>query len=320
MRYVNRFPVLIFGVTATLVLGWLTADVSAQRGDEEGIHVCVAADGVLRLAESTAICPPGEKSLYLAKPGAEEIETPEEEPDSKDSESIDEHKLADLERRIKAMEHQADGRSIGNRVVAPFEVVDKAGQRIFYVEEEHVRVYNGAGKEVALIRTTDRGGYFVGSSASGGSLATIGAGAPNVGVKVLENNVERIYLGRKGEGNYVALFYASGGNRVAGIGQSKAGTGAAYVADESGLVKAVIMLDSERKGLISVKNGSDNHVATLTEGKNGAGLLTIGSSSGERMVAAGVQPEGFGVVQAGPASFSTAAGLGLPGSYIMGKP
>jgi hypothetical protein len=39
------------------------------------------------------------------------------------------------------------------------------------------------------------------------------------------------------------------------------------------------------------------------------------------MVAAGVQPGGFGVVQAGPGSFSPGYGLlGLPGSYIAGKP
>lgn len=38
------------------------------------------------------------------------------------------------------------------------------------------------------------------------------------------------------------------------------------------------------------------------------------------MVAAGVQPGGFGVVQTGPASLMTAAGLGLPGSFIAGKP
>jgi hypothetical protein len=39
------------------------------------------------------------------------------------------------------------------------------------------------------------------------------------------------------------------------------------------------------------------------------------------MVDAGVEPGGFGVVRAGPAAFKSGFGLlGLPGSYIAGKP
>ncbi len=38
------------------------------------------------------------------------------------------------------------------------------------------------------------------------------------------------------------------------------------------------------------------------------------------MVEAGVVPQGFGVVRAGPDGFSPGVGLlGLPGSYIAGK-
>ena len=93
--------------------------------------------------------------------------------------------------------------------------------------------------------------------------------------------------------------------------------GAAVVYDKVG--ERAGMYVEEGTGHVVAYNKQALPVAMLTEGKTAGGLFVLTNSSGERMVAAGVQPEGFGVVQAGPASFMQAAGLGLPGSYIAGK-
>jgi hypothetical protein len=55
---------------------------------------------------------------------------------------------------------------------------------------------------------------------------------------------------------------------------------------------------TEHGGQFGIGNGAKKTVATLTKGKTAGGLLEI---------------------QAGPASFMQAAGLGLPGSHIAGK-
>ena len=125
-------------------------------------------------------------------------------------------------------------------------------------------------------------------------------------------------IGKQEFGNFSARFLGKSAV-VAAIGESIDGTGAATVSDASGIYKGVMQLTSDGKGYIAILNNARTRVAALTEGLNGGGLLTIGDSGGERMVVAGVNAGGFGVVQTGPASFMTNAGLGLPGSYIAGK-
>jgi hypothetical protein len=160
----------------------------------------------------------------------------------------------------------------------------------------------------------------MGLSTAGDFQASIGASGSRAGVIVVEGGTDRIYLGKQESGHYGAKFFAKGGAYVAAIGQSQIGVGLAGVYGSDGTPRALLRAtDDGAGGHISVYNGH-TAVAELTVGKTGGGLLTIGSSSGERMVAAGVQPGNFGVVQTGPASFATAAGLPLPGSYISGKP
>lgn len=303
------------GCASTVVVAWLTVGVHARAGYENAIHVCVAEDGVMRQAEAVASCPPGQKSLYLKKAG-------DEAPDAKDAKEAnasDDERLSKLERRIKGLESSTDQRTGRSTVVAPFEVVDGSGRRIFAVEEGVVSVYNG-GRALAMINATESGGYFVGASAVGDLQASVGAAGSQSGVIVLEGGVQRIYVGKQESGHYGAKFFAKGGAYVAAIGQNTLGLGLAGVYSADGSPRALIRTtDDGQGGRISIHNGQ-TAVAELTVGKTGGGLLTIGSSTGERMVAAGVQPGNFGVVQTGPASFATAAGLPLPGSYLSGKP
>lgn len=316
MRYRTAVVGFASGAAVTMVLGWATPGLSARQQGGAAIAVCVSHDGVIRLA-APAGCTAPQKTVLLEEAGPDGIEVadvPAEDPASPEGK-----RLAALERRLRALERPAVAGTIGNKVVAPFEVVDAGGQRVFTVESGDVRVYPPGRPMAVRLSATEEGGFVTTVSAQGDLRASIGVSAGRAGLIVAEHDVERIYLGRQPEGHYAAKFFGKAGTFVAGFGQSLQGTGAALVMDHGGIVKASLRLDSASKGFVSVSNGS-TYVAELTEGKTGGGLLTIGSSSGERMVAAGVQPGGFGVVQAGPASFMTAAGLGLPGSYIMGKP
>jgi hypothetical protein len=312
MKHSSTWPAFAAGCATMAVVGWLAVAVQAQAGYKNAIHVCVAEDGVLRQAAGS--CPPGQKSLYLKKAGeeAQEAEAPGTEPKNDDT------RVSDLERRLKNLEAPADQRTGPSTVVAPFEVVDRGGRRIFAVEEGVVSVYNG-GKAVALIKATEAGGHFMGLSAGGDLQASVGAAGSRSGVIVSEAGVERIYVGKQESGHYGAKFFGTSGAYVAAIGQSRLGFGLAGVYGSDGSPRALMRTtDDGQSGHISISNGQTS-VAELTVGKTGGGLLTIGSSSGERMVAAGVQPGNFGVVQTGPASFATAAGVPLPGSYISGK-
>ena len=125
-----------------------------------------------------------------------------------------------------------------------------------------------------------------------------------------------------GSNNYRALFYRTEGGRVvAGLGQAANGKGIAYVADTEGVHRADLAVGADGKAKISISDSTAKDVAVLTEGERSAGLFTLYGSGGQPMVVAGVDAGGFGVVRAGPESFKPGFGLlGLPGSYIAGKP
>lgn len=315
MKRLNTWLAFAAGCATMGIVAALTVAVRAQGMYQNAIHVCVADEGTMRLANGS--CPAGQSSMWLKKAGeeAEEAEQPDEQA------AKDDERLAKLDRRIKDLESSKDAPGSGpSRVVAPFEVLDRGGRRIFGVEEGGVvSVYNG-GKALAMIRATEGGGHFMGLSTSGDLQASVGAAGSRSGLIVTEGGIDRIYIGKQDSGHYGARFSASSGQYVAAIGQNRQGAGLVGVYGADGVVRAAMRTtDDGRGGHISVYNG-DLAVAELTVGKTGGGLLTIGSSSGERMVAAGVQPGNFGVVQTGPASFATAAGLPLPGSYLSGKP
>ena len=303
-------------LTAGLV-AWLVTDVRAQEPGGRVIHVCVSNDRVLHLTAPLTGCPAGESSLQL-KPANDA--TPQ--PDSKDS-PLDKARMDALERRIKQLEDSAAGGTLANRVVAPFEVVDRAGKRIFLVRADspQVAVYNPDGKPVARIGAGDAGGYFAGASSTQEIEAAIGASGARANVIVRENGITRIDAGKDDTAeNYRLKIFGSTGTLLAGIGQTTTNTGMAVVSDASGDVKARLLATTQHKGKLSIHNG-DKEIAVLTEGANAGGLLEVYSSGGQTMVAAGVAAEGYGIVRAGPEAFKPGYGvLGLPGSYLTGKP
>ena len=322
----KRLKILLafaFGCLATSTIGRVAVHVSAQ-GDKEGgnIHVCAAQDGVLRMVDPLATCPAGQRSLILKKASSDvDLDKPKDK--NNDVSPIDKAKLNELDQRLKKLE-SADCGSVGrSKVVAPFEVVDRQGRRIFYVNDGIAELYNSSGKDVAWIAASNSGGNFVAKSIAGDLMTTFGASGESSGLVITEDGNKRLELGRRPDkGTYRVLFYQKAGLPVAGIGQSEGGSGLAFVADTNGVIKARMTNSQDGKGRVNISRTSDGlAIAELTEGVNGGGKLFICSPGGcdPPMVEAG-DAGGYGIVRAGPMGFNPGVGLlGLPGSFIMGK-
>jgi hypothetical protein len=326
----KRCSVLAFtvGCLASAVFAWFAADLRAQG--PEGIHVCVAPDGVMRLAPGPQ-CPAGHESLYFKKP---EIEIKAPDPVSGSSTncgaSIDKVRLAELERQLKNLEDAAIRGELGNRVVAPFEVVDRSGKRVFRVDKSGTssiaELYNSAEQSVAAIMAHASGGQFSAKNVGGQGLEThfgILASGENSGLRVVENGEPRLEAGRVSEdGTYRLRVYGKGGKRLATIGQNSSGGGVAAVADAQGQVGALIAASADQGGFAGVyRTSTQMTIAALTQGTSGGGVLRLWDPDGKQpMVEAGVDANGIGVVRAGPEGFKPGMGLlGLPSSYISGK-
>ena len=306
-------------------LAVLVADVGAQA--DEGIHVCVAPDGVMHLARTPA-CPPDQKSLYFKKPEAD-LEAPKPTPDSTASQSsVDQARLDSLQREVSELEQAEKGGELGNRVVAPFEVVDRSGNRLFYVNKEGeavlAQLYNGGGTAVATIAALGSGGQFVARQGDSGRATYMGVFRRGnaAGLQVMEDGETRVMVGRdEKSGAYLFKVFGASGKAIAGIGQNKLGTGTAQVAQADGTVKALMTVDESGRGRAAIFGPSATEVAILTEGASGGGLLTINDASGATPMVEAGSNGGVGIVRAGPAGFKPGLGLlGLPGSYIAGKP
>ena len=315
MNRCKLFLAFTLGCLVTSLIGQVTVHVKAQ--DDDGpVHACVAQDGVMRVVPYTDGCPPGQRDVMLKKADAKiGFDKPKEKTDQ-DSSSLDKTILEDLNRRLINLE-SLDCAALGkSKVVAPFEVVDRAGKRIFVVDRNAAGLYNSSGGLAAKIVADTGGGFF---SASGtNNTAVFGFTEQVNGFGVREGDQLRIDLGKDlKNGNYRLRFASGDGQGVALIGQAADGRGVAFVGD--GKTRAGMTFINNR-GVFTIFNNNQQSVAELTEGESKGGRLAIFNSSGENMVVAGAAAEGFGVVRAGPESFKPGAGiLGLPGSYIMGK-
>jgi len=307
----SKLPAFVCGAASTVVALALFADLSAQPAARELVDVCADAGGTLRLAEPDITCRAGERRLRLRQPRIE---------DDKKQDSSANDRVSSLERRLKELENRrSDGQLLGSKAVAPFEVVDKAGQRVFFVEGGRAVLYSG-GTVVARLVANEHGGYLETRSATASLAATIGVSGERASVLIAENGRDRVDLGRNNNGSYGLRVYEPGGHLIAGIGQATAGSGVAMVADTSGKQRAAMYVQANGGGIVEILNRQDTGVATLSAGALGSGLLQLSNRSGKVMVEAGVTEDGVGLVRAGPSGFPPGVGLlGLPGSFIIGK-
>jgi hypothetical protein len=320
------FAAFAAGWTSALLCASLIGGINVRAEGDDAVHVCVAANGVMRVTAVSAPCPPGQQSFTLKKWAPDSVDVPDSpKPAPHGPGSANQLQLEQLEKQVKALEDAAEKGALSNKVTAPFEVDDRAGKKIFYVEEGNVILYNATGAEVVHLSATDSGGTFQGKSATGTLVTTVGAGAidgvSSAGLRVRDGGILRTTVGTSPDGNnYVAQFNGRSGMRAAGIGQTKGGQGVAYVADAKGNVRGVLRIDTDGTGLLAVNGVDGTTVGSLGEDKDG-GVLDLRNTKGTMMVLAGTDEGGFGVVRAGPESFKPGLGLlGLPGSYIAGKP
>ena len=236
--------------------------------------------------------------------------------------SVIESRLDGLEKRVKEINRADPGNQIGNKVVAPFVVVDQARRPVFEVNpvgnSAAVNIHAGKGSA-----TMENGGLFA-RSASGNVEASLDAGDAlgTQGIRIAENSKERIKLGKNTKGgNYYLGFDSSAGKPIAATGESgDTHTAIVFVFDKSGVLRARMTTTTDGKGLVDVLGANRLPIAQLTESGQGGGKLWIGNSSGVGMVEAG-DAGGYGIVRAGPLGFEfiPTPGLALPGSVIVGK-
>lgn len=166
------------------------------------------------------------------------------------------------------------------------------------------------------------------------------------GFEVRKNNQRIANLGITEKGNVALRLYSNASgpkNPLAAVGVSNSDNeGGVEIRDASGKLLAKVGSDANRNGNVSVFRDSDrpiaslraendggglvavwndqgNAIASLSKGANG-GVLELTSLGGEPMVQGGVTGAQIGVVRAGPASTPGGImGMGVPGSFIMGK-
>jgi hypothetical protein len=313
MNIVTKLPAFACGMGTTLVAFALFVDVNAQPVARKIVDVCADAKGTLRLTEPTEPCEPGARRLRLRQPDIEE--------EKEETEQQQARRVRELDQRLKDLEDRNNrGRLLGSKVVAPFEVVNDAGKRIFYVDQGSAVLYNADGTGVARIVANEHGGYLETRSTTADLQAVIGASGQRVNVLIVEKSRNRIDLGRNDEGAYRLGVYEPGGKIVAGIGQGTVGSGVVMVADTGGSKRAAMYVHDTGGGIVEMVNRAGTGVAKLFASEQGNGRLELTNETGTVMVEAGVT-DGVGVVRAGPAGFHPGVGiLGLPGSFIHGKP
>lgn len=313
MKVFSQLPAFACGIAAVLLSYLLFADVHAQPAAREALVACADAAGRLRMKDPAAACPAGEAEVPLKSLGLTPDETPS--PDSA---------VADLGRRLRELEARLrdSSRMLDRKVEAPFEVVNEAGTKVFSVEEESVgdrtvNVFNNAGKQVAWIYGGDDRGWLRTMSATSNLMAEISP--DGLIVRDRESPDRRVYLGRINDIRHGLSFSNTSAKIVAAIGQSEAESGIVVIADAQGKYRARMSVPAGG-GNITIINAQDIEMATLSVDGRQNGLLQLRNDQGATMVEAGTL-DGVGVVRAGPGAFQHAIGfLGLPASYIQGKP
>ena len=234
---------------------------------------------------------------------------PPDLPDEEDSPSPSRSNtsaLADLENRIRDLE-----------TASYFEVVSpKTGNTIFRVGPGGARFFNEREEPVAAIGTTDEGGYFSARSPSGAD-ASIGTASGRAGVRFIEGRTSRTDLGTK-QGPF-GLRFPAGDGLLAGLGESRAGSGAVLVGTATDGATQGSIVVSEGRAVVSMTKPASRGGVAFAEAKIGGGLLDVATAGGMSAVKMGHNSQRYGIVLAGPAlGFPYVPRSGLPGSYFMG--
>jgi hypothetical protein len=213
--------------------------------------------------------------------------------------------LADLESRIRDLEN-----------ASYFEVLSpKTGNTIFRVGPGGARFFNEREEPVAAIGTTHEGGYF--SARSPSADASIATASGRAGIRIIEGRTSRIDLGTK-QGPF-GLRFPAGDGLLAGLGESRAGSGAVLVGTATDGAAQGSIVVSDGRAVVSMTKPASRGGVAFAEAKIGGGLLDVATAGGMSAVKMGHNSQRYGIVLAGPAlGFPYVPRSGLPGSYFMG--
>jgi hypothetical protein len=295
------------GATASGAVNSSPPANSSDANESNSVVVCVGVDTVLRVPPGFASeCPDGQEELQLEDDDEELCELCDPFDDPPRVPRLDDPAAKALEQRIRKLED-----------TAYFEVVSKDNERaIFRIGPDGARFFNGEGAAVAAVGTNDAGGYFSGKSAVDELEASLGASGSRAGVVLFQGGTERVELATR-EGP-LALRFPSGKGLIAGIGQSRAGTGAVLVGTVPGVTDGSIPVSDGRGVLSLTKDGGRGGLA-FAEATIGGGLLDIATARGDSAVKMGHNGHRYGIVLAGPVlGVPYVPRTGVPGSYFMG--
>jgi len=300
------------GAAVVAAAAWIVVPMGRQSPVDgpvrDAVVVCLGSDSVLRSPPASGLCPKGSMQVNLAKA---DLDNPDRVGDDdplgpmKKPQEDKSDPLADIARRISELEN-----------ASVFEVVDQEDRVMFSVAPERVQLYNKEKTLVAEMRATSEGGELVTRTNNHKNSAFIAAYGDRAGLRLKESNVPRLDLLRQEAGNY-SFKIPLGSSLTAGIGESKAGTGAIIVSDFQGRPRALISM-SDGRGAATIFNDTGNAVVSLTESANGGGVLALGDPNSNAMVKMGTNYNRYGVVMTFPPGFPYVPRSGLPGSYLLG--
>jgi len=192
------------------------------------------------------------------------------------------------------------------------------------------------GATFGLLR--DGSGQAVLSDEGGGEVVVGGFKTAPVGLRLLDTSgSERVTIAANEKGAFGVAVKGTGQTMAALIGEATigggvmgtynsagtigaivSGTGQIHVANDAGQTFAT-MVAEKNQGAFTIRSASGTTVARLGEG-TGGGLLQLADLGGNAMVEAGIHPSGVGLVRTHPIANPGLGMVGLPGTFLLGRP
>lgn len=235
-----------------------------------GVRVCVGADRVLRAAPAGA-CPAGQTAYVLAEAGAGAV-APGGGTDANAAAQIAELKsqLKSLTQRVSDAEKEiakSEELSAGQKVIAPFTVVDKAGKPIFTVRDNPrgFVMTTASGKGATYASALETGGVFKAMSADGSVQSVFGVNGQYAAVELRHNDVKRAWLALNPNGKTALSFSNDDGTAIAYFGLGDTGGGYMQLGSAGGQSAVDAGITADNRGF----------VIAYPKGNPGAGLLGL---------------------------------------------
>jgi hypothetical protein len=271
------------------------------------VVLCAAEDRILRVPPGFGgQCPAGQQQVDLGTEDERLCDLCDPLADQPAEDKTGNPEIDELSRRIRELEDESY-----------FQVVDKNERPIFEIKPGGARFLNRDGKPVALLGTPAAGSFLTLRDPVNRAAVTISASGSSAGILVNDGTTTRLEVATRNAGPY-AMRLPAGGGLVAGLGQSRAGTGALIIGNAGGTTLGSFTT-TDGRGIAAVNaHGAKGGVALL-EATIGGGMFEISNASGNNAVEMGHRSHRFGVVIAGPYfNIPYVPRTGIPGNFFVG--